>query len=107
MAPTPATVAKLAGYVHAAPGDAYVADCAAEAEDAIARALVNLPAGTVPAATVARAELEYGAEQFHRRQSRNGIAGLDGNEFAPMRIARDPMKAAMVYLLPYLGPAIA
>jgi hypothetical protein len=104
MAAAPATVAALAAYVHAAAGDAYVDQCAAEAEEAIT---LKLDGRQVPPATVARAVLEYGAEQFHRRQSRNGIAGLDGNEFAPMRIARDPMKAAMVYLQPYLGPAVA
>ena len=51
--------------------------------------------------------LECGKELFDRRQSRNGIVGLAETDFAPMRIARDPMKAAMPYLQPYLGPAIA
>lgn len=107
MAATPADVAALAVYVSAAPGDAYVASCAAEATDMVALPVSKVPAGTVPASVVARAVLEAGAELFHRRQSRNGIAGLDNNDFAPMRIARDPMKAAMPYLAPYLGPAIA
>lgn len=104
---TPADVEKLRKYVSGTPGDSYVAECAQEARD-----MVDLPISKladpskVPDSIRARAELECGAELFHRRQSRNGIAGLDSTEFAPMRIARDPMKAAMPYLQPYLGPAI-
>lgn len=94
----------LAEYVHAPAGDAYATQCATEAA-----AMVTGEIGehAVPAEVKARAVLEVGAELFHRRQSRNGIAGLDSPEVAPMRIARDPMKAAMPILQPYLGPAIA
>ena len=67
----------------------------------------TLDTGTVPASAVDRAVLEYGKELFDRRQSRNGIVGLADTDFTPMRIARDPMKAAMPFLQPYLGPAIA
>lgn len=106
MAATPETIAALAAYVGATVADAYVIACAAEATDMVALP-VSKAAGVVPAAVVARAVLECGAELYHRRQSRNGIAGLDNMDFAPMRIARDPMKAAMPYLQPYLGPAVA
>jgi hypothetical protein len=108
MPATPAQVTALAAYCQAAAGDAYVAQCANEAADMVALPVSKLadPA-VVPASVVGRAVLEVGKELFDRRQSRNGIAGLDGTDFAPMRIARDPMKAAMPYLQPYLGPAIA
>jgi hypothetical protein len=107
MAAAPATIAALAAYVNATPADAYVIECATEATDMVALPVSKLPPGTVPASVVARAVKEVGKELFDRRQSRNGIAGLDNTDFAPMRIARDPMKAAMPYLQPYLGPAIA
>ncbi|WP_405472370.1 hypothetical protein [Paenarthrobacter ilicis] len=95
----------LAQYVKAVDADsAFVASCAAEA-----LALVTAEIGkvtTVPAEIKARAVLEVGAELFHRRQSRNGIAGLDNTDATPMRIARDPMKAAYPLLNPFLGPGI-
>ena len=106
MAAAPATIAALSAYCNATPGDAYVASCAEEATDMVALPVSKVPAGTVPASVVARAVLEVGKELFDRRQSRNGIAGLDSPDFTPMRIARDPMKAAHPYLAPYLGPAI-
>lgn len=110
MAAAAATVTALARYVSATITDPYVLECAEEAEAMVAR-VVPVPVAPapaiVPAPVVARAVLECGAELFHRRQSRNGIAGMGADDFAPMRIARDPMKAAMPYLLPYLGPAIA
>lgn len=107
MATLPDTTAALAGYVHASPTDAYVIQCATEATAMVAHRVDTVPTGTVPAPVVARAVLEVGKELFDRRQSRNGIAGLDNNDFAPMRIARDPMRAAMPYLADYLGPAVA
>lgn len=107
MAATQAQIAALAGYCQATAGDAYVAQCANEAADMVALPVSKVAPGTVPATAVDRAVLECGKELFDRRQSRNGIAGFGETEFAPMRIARDPMKAAMPYLQPYLGPAIA
>ncbi|MHA7293693.1 hypothetical protein [Arthrobacter sp. HLT1-21] len=107
MAVAPATVKALATYVQASETDQYVIDCADEAVAMVARPVSKVPADTVPASAVARAVLEAGAELYHRRQSRNGLVGLDSPEFAPMRIARDPMKAAMPFLQPYLGPAVA
>lgn len=106
MPATPEQVTALASYCEAAPGDAYVKQCADEAADAVAE-VVSKAAKPVPASMQNRAVLEYGKEQFDRRQSRNGIAGLDSMDFAPMRIARDPMKAALPYLERYLGPALA
>lgn len=106
MPAAPADVARLAKYCNAAATDEYVAECATEAADMVALPVSKAPA-PVPASVVARAVLEVGKELFDRRQSRNGIAGLDSPDFTPMRIARDPMKAAHPYLAPYLGPALA
>ena len=107
MAASPEAIAKLAAYVTATAADAYVIQCANEAADMVALPVSKVPENTVPASVVARAALEVGKELFDRRQSRNGIAGFGETEFAPMRIARDPMKAAAPYLQPYLGPAVA
>lgn len=101
---------RLAKYVHAGPSDEYVTEAAAEAD-----AMVNNHTkpgnvrGEVPAHILARAKLEVGAELFHRRTSRNGVVGLDGgpDNFAPLRIARDPMKAAYDILAPYMLPALS
>lgn len=106
MAAAPATIDRLAKYCQATAGDPYVAECAEEAADMVAEALVGAPR-TPPASVVARAVLEVGKELFDRRQSRNGIAGFGETDFAPMRIARDPMKAAQPYLERYTGPALA
>lgn len=100
---------RLAKYVQATPGDEYVTDAAAEAAAMVSNHLkAGNTRGEVPAAIIARARLEVGAELFHRRTSRNGVVGLDGgpDNFAPLRIARDPMKAAYDVLAPYMLPAI-
>lgn len=107
MPATTEQIAALAAYCQSTAGDAYVVQCAHEAADMVALPVSKVAAGVVPASVVSRAVLEVGKELFDRRQSRNGIAGLDNMDFAPMRIARDPMKAGMPYLQPYLGPAIA
>lgn len=109
MAPTTTAAAKLAKYVNAAAGDGYVEDAADEAAAMVANhTKPGNVRGPVPASVLARAELEVGAELFHRRTSRNGVVGLDGgpDNFAPLRIARDPMKAAYDILAPYMLPAI-
>ena len=107
MPATPEQIAALAGYCQASATDAYVVQCAHEAADMVALPVSKVAPGTVPASAVDRAVLEYGKELFDRRQSRNGIVGLADTDFTPMRIARDPMKAAMPFLQPFLGPAIA
>lgn len=100
----------LAAYVKATDKDtAYVADCEEQAAAMVEQFMTeNLRTGaTLPAVIQARAELEVGAELYFRRQARLGIAGLDSAEGAPMRIARDPMRAAYDLLTPYIKPAIA
>jgi hypothetical protein len=96
----------LAEYVNAPAADAaFVTECEAEAA-----ALVDNRIGavaTVPVAVRDKAVLEVAADLYWRRSSRNGIAGLDAVEVAPLRINRDPMAAATPILAPFLGPVIA
>lgn len=110
MPATPADAAALARYVHAQPTDQYVLDSAEEARVMVSNHLkpANVR-GEVPETIVKRAVLEVGAELYHRQTARNGVVGLDGgpDNMMPMRIARDPMKAAYDLLRPYLMPAIS
>lgn len=57
----------------------------------------------IPPEITSRAILETGAELFHRKASRNGVAQFaTGDSVAPMRISRDPLAAARGILAPYL-----
>lgn len=94
----------LAAYVQAPTNDPYAAQCATEAAAMVA---THLGTVTVPPSVLERAVLEVGAELYHRRQSRNGISQMQDLDMAPMRIARDPLKAAYDILRPYTGPALA
>lgn len=112
MAITPEP-AKLAAYVNDSDrtgGSEYVQQSAAEAAAMLEGHLtVTNVRAMPPEHVVARALLEVGAELYHRRTSRNGIAGLDGSpdNIAPLRIARDPMRACYDILRPYMKPALA
>ena len=48
----------------------------------------------IPAEILDRACLEVGAELFHRKSAKNGIAQFGAVDGQPVRIARDPMVAA-------------
>lgn len=88
----------------------YVAESLAEAASMVAGHIKpeNVRAAPPPH-VVRRAVLEVGAELYHRRTSRNGVVGLDAgpDNFAPLRITRDPMKACYDILRPYMKAAIA
>lgn len=96
----------LKAYVGApASDDAFVADCWTEAS-----ALVSKFVGTatVNADVLNRAKIECGSELYHRRSAPNGVAQfatLDGGQ--AIRVARDPMIAAIPILLPWVGQGIA
>lgn len=95
------TAADLSAYVGAPPSDLeFVSDCWD-----VAHALVDKLVGsaTVPAAVMSRAKLECGSELYHKRQAPNGIAQFASFDGAPVRVARDPMAAAIPILLPYIG----
>lgn len=103
----PGDASKLAAYVGAAAGDAYVADCWVSAQQLVAKHLVSADvAATVPADVLARAVIEVGSELYHRKNAPSGVAqfaDLDG--YSPVRVARDPMVAARPILAPYItGP---
>lgn len=95
----------LGKYVKAPTGDAYVASCLAEATQLVTD-LVGHVSG-VPGVVINRAILETGAELYHRRQARLGVAQLGADELAPIRVARDPKLTARAILGDYLGPGIA
>lgn len=103
--------AVLGKYVNEpAPASEYVKECAAEAAAMMTGHLSDSNVRVFPPAhVVTRALLEVGAELYHRRTTRNGVVGLDGgpDSFAPLRIARDPMKACYEILRPYMGAPIA
>ena len=96
---------ELASYVKAVPGDmTFVEECWAQATELVDHRIGDAP---VPDAIRDRAVLEVGADLWHRRQTRSGVATFDGGDYTPMRVTRDPMKAAADLLKPYLGLVIA
>ncbi|MFT3877426.1 MAG: hypothetical protein QM708_13535 [Propioniciclava sp.] len=95
----------LGRYVKAPAGDAYVADCLAEATQLVADLIGSVEG--VPDVIRRRAILETGAELYHRRQARLGVAQLGNEDTAPIRIARDPNLTARAILGAYLGPGLA
>lgn len=76
----------------------------------VAHSLVDTYCGTVvvPADVLKRAKIECGSELYHRRSAPNGVAQfatLDGGQ--AVRVARNPMIAAVPLLEPYVGLGIA
>lgn len=95
----------LASYVKAVPGDmVFVSECWEQAAELVAR---RIGSAIVPEPIRDRAVLEVGADLWHRRATRSGVATFDGGDYTPMRVTRDPMKAAADLLAPYVGPVIA
>lgn len=98
----------LKAYVGAPDADdAFVADCWT-----VAHRLVDTYCGTklvdVDADVLQRAKIECGSELYHRRSAPNGVAQfatLDGGQ--AVRVARNPMIAAVPLLEPYIGMGIA
>ena len=99
----------LAQYVKASPSDPHVAACAATAEELVKTYLRDVGDGSVPAVVRRAAVLEVGADLYHRRSARNGVAtfGNDAAEITTARIRNDPLAAARPILAPYAGPGIA
>lgn len=100
------TVAQLKAYVGAPDSDTtFVTSCW---DEAVALITKFVGTKTVPATVLLRARIECGSELFHRRSAPNGIAQfatLDGGQ--AVRVARDPMIAAIPLLTPYVGQGIA
>lgn len=98
---------RLVGYVGAGNLDAvrsFVGECVEEATALVAR---RVGVDTVPDVIRRRAVLEVGADLYHRRRVRNGVASFDGVDMQPIRVTRDPMKAAEDILAPFLAPGLA
>lgn len=103
--PAPALAARLAAFVGSPPTD-FVGECAAAA----ARLVGDYIAGReVPGEVRDRAVIEVGADLYHRRSARNGVAGFEDTDIAPapVRINRDPLVPAYPLLARYLGWGIA
>lgn len=83
----------------------FVAESEAEAQELIDRRIRGYE-NRVPPVIIRRAVLEVGADLYNRRQARNGIVGFETVDLQPLRIARDPLKAAYDLVDPYLGPVI-
>lgn len=102
---TAPTTATLTAYLKASTGDAdFVAGVREEAFALVDQATAG---ATVPAVINALAVREVAADLYHRRRVRNGVAGFDGPDLTPVRVTRDPMKAAEDILRPYTGPGIS
>lgn len=102
----PITADQLAAFVNAtdAASRQFVTECAIEAPALITPYLATEP----PASVLERAQLEVGADLFHRKKARNGVTAFDtadGGE--TVRINRDPLAAAWPIIRPYLAPGIA
>lgn len=96
----------LKAYVGAPDSDnTFVNDCWEQAESLVNR---FIGVAVVPADVLDRAKIECGSELYHRRSAPNGIAQfatLDGG--SAVRVARDPMIAAIPILQPFVGLGIA
>lgn len=96
--------AELARFVSAPQEDPYLSECVTEATELVGKlAGDRLP--TIPGPVADRAILEVAADLYHRRATRNGIAGFDDTEIsaAPVRINRDPLTPARPILAPWIG----
>lgn len=105
-------VSTLGGYVgQSDPSNTYLVSCLTEATELVDEYIDRHGSewqSKVPNRAHHRAVLEVGAELYHRRQARSGIAMFtNGENPAPVRIARDPMVAAYPFLRPYLPGGFA
>lgn len=83
---------------------AFVSECW---DEALALVSAYVGAAVVPPVILSRATLEVGAELFHRRATKNGVAQFATPDASPIRIARDPMIAAYPILDRYVGGGFA
>lgn len=96
------SAADLQEFVGAPATDAdFVADCWEEAHALVDRAC-GVAIADVPAAIVKRAKLNCGSELFHQRSAPQGISQFASADGSAIRVARDPMVAAIKILQPFL-----
>ena len=79
--------------------DSFVQSCWAEATELVEQ---YVGASLVPTTTMSRAILEVGSELYNRRKAPNGITQYNTLDGSAIRIARDPMKAALPLLSPFM-----
>ncbi len=104
-APTTDDVTALRRYVSAVSADdPFLRSCLTRATALVGRRIAGV---TIPDDVAALAVQEVAADLFHRRSVRNGLAAFDGPDLTPVRVTRDPMKAAEEILRPYVGWGIA
>lgn len=75
--------------------------------DAVTLVTTYVAPVVIPQEILDRAYLEVGAELFHRKSAKNGIAQFAATDGAPVRIARDPMVAAYPLLNRFTGGGFA
>jgi hypothetical protein len=98
------TAERLASYVGTNNANGFVTHCWDEAVE-----LVNayVDGAEIPESTLTRAQLEVGAELFHRKSTKNAVAQFATPDAQPIRIARDPMVAAYPLLARHMPGALA
>lgn len=108
MSATDEVAAALAPFVGARAVDPYISQCAVEAVDMVLH-YIGAEKDAIPASVFHRACVEVGADLYHRRSARNGIAGFEDTDItsAPVRINRDPLVPARPILAPYMKVGIA
>lgn len=108
MSPTEEVASALAPFVGARTVDPYISQCAVEAVEMVVH-YVGAEKDAIPASVFHRACVEVGADLYHRRSARNGIAGFEDTDIsaAPVRINRDPLVPARPILAPYMKVGIA
>lgn len=79
----------------------YVDDCWHEAE-ALVINMCGDAIANVPAVILQRAKLNCGSELYHQRSAPQGISQFASADGSVVRVARDPMVAAVKILQPFL-----
>lgn len=96
------SAADLQEFVGASSVDeAFVTDCWNEAH-ALVDNFCGAAIENVPAVILKRAKLNCGSELFHQRSAPQGISQFASADGSVIRVARDPMVAAVKILQPFL-----
>lgn len=102
------TTTDLQAYIGGSPADAVLlGDCLLQARELVDKYVGESP---VPETILDRSYINVGAELFHARNAKNGIANAQfaladgGMGGQAVRIGRDPMRAATPLLRPWVSP---
>ncbi len=94
----------LAAYVGTSGSTDFVESCWAQS---VALVAAYVGEAVVPADVLKRAQIEVGAELFHRKSTKLGLAQFAMPDASPVRVLRDPVQAAYPLLARYMGPGVA